>query len=169
MNKPNTGFTLIELMIVVAIIGILAAIALPAYQNYIATSQVTRVMSEAGSLKTAVESCLSKGSIVGVHSNVLVGNVLPSTACSLDATASTLMSGAAVGTLGAPAIADVNGYAQVADPLTPTAAITATFGSGAVMLLTGPGADSLVWQRSADGTWTCTTTVPARYRPLGCQ
>ena len=46
--KAQKGFTLIELMIVIAIIGILAAIAIPQYQNYIARSQVTRAMGEAG-------------------------------------------------------------------------------------------------------------------------
>ncbi len=61
MKKSQQGFTLIELMIVVAIIGILAAIAIPQYQNYIAKSQVSRAMAEVGSLKTAYESCLNDG------------------------------------------------------------------------------------------------------------
>ena len=52
INHAQKGFTLIELMIVVAIIGILAAIAIPQYQDYIARSQVNRVMAESGSLKT---------------------------------------------------------------------------------------------------------------------
>ena len=57
MNTAQKGFTLIELMIVVAIIGILAAIAIPQYQNYISKSQVSRVMSEVGSMRTAAETC----------------------------------------------------------------------------------------------------------------
>ena len=61
MKKTQQGFTLIELMIVVAIIAILAAIAIPQYQNYVARSQVSRVMGEVGSLKTAVEDCLASG------------------------------------------------------------------------------------------------------------
>jgi type IV pilus assembly protein PilA len=54
MRKMQQGFTLIELMIVVAIIGILAAIALPAYQDYTIRSQVSEGLSLAAGAKTAV-------------------------------------------------------------------------------------------------------------------
>lgn len=54
IRKAQQGFTLIELMIVVAIIGILAAIALPAYQDYVARSQVSEAASLASGAKTAV-------------------------------------------------------------------------------------------------------------------
>jgi len=61
MNHVQSGFTLIELMIVVAIIGILAAIAIPQYQDYIARSQMTRVYGEVSALKTAAEENLLRG------------------------------------------------------------------------------------------------------------
>ncbi len=62
MKKVQQGFTLIELMIVVAIIGILAAIAIPAYQDYTIRAQVTEGLNLAAAAKAAVaESFENKG------------------------------------------------------------------------------------------------------------
>ncbi|MGV2704419.1 pilin [Aeromonas salmonicida] len=62
--KKQSGFTLIELMIVVAIVAILAAIALPAYQNYTKKAKFTEVIAATGAAKTAVEICFSNLSTV---------------------------------------------------------------------------------------------------------
>ena len=146
MNAQK-GFTLIELMIVVAIIGILAAIAIPQYQNYIAKSQVSRVMSEAGSVKTAVEVCLNDGKTA-------------SGACPLGATTSNIMTLKVAGS--APSDAGAN-----AADLTETTAIEATFANSAAATLKATPS-TLTWTRAADGSWGCATTADAKYRPAGC-
>ena len=90
MKRTQSGFTLIELMIVVAIIGILAAIALPAYQDYTKRSHVTEGMSLGGGAKTAVaEYYSSEGTWPGdnttaglVSSQSITGNAVTGVAVS---------------------------------------------------------------------------------------
>jgi type IV pilus assembly protein PilA len=61
MNKLQQGFTLIELMIVVAIIGILAAIAVPAYQDYTIRARVSEAASLSSGVRTAIDVAYSEG------------------------------------------------------------------------------------------------------------
>jgi len=143
MNAQK-GFTLIELMIVVAIIGILAAIAIPQYQNYIAKSQVSRVMSEVGAIKTAVETCLNDG--------IAEGNCTYGWTQSNLLGATNLQNPGLVATFGADAAADSK--------------LVATFGGNAAQAIK---TKTLTWTRKGStGAWTCATTVDAKYKPAGC-
>ena len=60
MKKVQQGFTLIELMIVVAIIGILAAIAIPQYQDYTVRAKISSILASIGAVKTAVGICIQE-------------------------------------------------------------------------------------------------------------
>ena len=71
LKKVQQGFTLIELMIVVAIIGILAAIAIPAYQDYTIRAKVTEGIGLADAAKTAVSEAYQSADIAGVSALAL--------------------------------------------------------------------------------------------------
>jgi type IV pilus assembly protein PilA len=74
MKSLQKGFTLIELMIVVAIIGILAAIAIPAYSDYTVRSKVTEGLALAASAKTSVSEGWQSGDVTGVNAAAAAWN-----------------------------------------------------------------------------------------------
>ena len=152
MNTAQKGFTLIELMIVVAIIGILAAIAIPQYQNYIAKSQVSRVVSETGAVKTAIETCLLDGK-AAADCNIgwTQSNLLAATDAAAESTAEEPGQGGL--TISYPEDAESD------------ATITGTFGQSAAQILTD---STVVWTRTPQGTWTCETNVAEKFASSGC-
>ena len=140
-QKLQQGFTLIELMIVVAIIGILASVALPAYQGYVSKSKFTEVISMTGGYQTAVSLCATS---LGVS---------PITGC-------------AAGSNGVPAaiataVGSVNSIdVTAAGVITSTAITNASLGSasGLTYILTPTlGAQGVTWAKSG----TCSTATPA--------
>lgn len=156
MNAQK-GFTLIELMIVVAIIGILAAIAIPQYQNYVTKSQATRLAGELGNIKTMVDLCLTDTNECGFtvpESSLLGANIYSGNG--------TTAQGANVKTATVTIEGDNGG-----------ATIVGTFGSGASAVLKDK---SIQWHRnkanatSAPGAWACETTIDNdKFIPSGCK
>ncbi|HEV7915716.1 MAG TPA: prepilin-type N-terminal cleavage/methylation domain-containing protein, partial [Albitalea sp.] len=77
MKRLQQGFTLIELMIVVAIIGILAAVALPAYQDYTVRSKVSEAIIAGSSVKGLLSEAFQTDSVAGLNAAATSYNAIP--------------------------------------------------------------------------------------------
>jgi type IV pilus assembly protein PilA len=160
----QTGFTLIELMIVVAIIGILAAIAIPAYQNYTVRAQVTEGINLAAHAKTRVaESFLDRGSAPANRSQAGL-SAAPTDTSGKYVQEVDVDNGVIVVTFGHEASAAVNGLTVT---MTPYEA-----GDGGVLWRCGSALDPgtpLLGASSSNAAVYIAPTVPVEYLPAPCR
>ncbi len=117
-NMNQKGFTLIELMIVVAIIGILAAVAIPAYRDYVTKARMSNVISATSAVKTAMALCIQEnGTPANCDTAAKLGITLPVATADLASVGITATTAAitATGTTAA------GGYTYILTPSAPTA------------------------------------------------
>ena len=148
MKQLQKGFTLIELMIVVAIIGILAAVAIPAYQDYIAKAQATEAFSLLDGLKTPLAEAMSQDPVVG---------------CSLGTAAAP---GGLFGAVLAGKYLATVAPTYAAGPPT-TCTLLATYQAAGVNTKIISKTVTMVYNATA-GTWTCTSDLDASVKPKSC-
>lgn len=138
VKKAQAGFTLIELMIVVAIIGILAAVAIPAYQNYTIKAKIGNALSSVSAIKTAVGLCAQENGGVLTNCDTNSGGIPAFTATKEVASAS-VTDGVITVTMGTGIGTEVDGKTIT---MTPTVnASNVTWNN--TTTITGPGADAV--------------------------